>query len=114
MPNYKCERCLKEFDQKCHYTHHINKKFPCKEVPQNPTQNPQKTTIIEKSELTCKHCGKDFSRSDSLKRHIGGYCKAIKANDAKMEEMMTMLIELKESDRELKESDKHNKETMKN
>ena len=26
---YTCNKCLKTFDQKCHYTVHINRKFPC-------------------------------------------------------------------------------------
>ena len=29
MPKYTCERCLKEFSQKSHYTKHQNKKLPC-------------------------------------------------------------------------------------
>ena len=29
MPKYTCERCLKEFSQKSHYTKHQNKKIPC-------------------------------------------------------------------------------------
>ena len=29
MPKYTCERCLKEFSQKSHYTKHKNKKIPC-------------------------------------------------------------------------------------
>jgi uncharacterized C2H2 Zn-finger protein len=27
--NYKCEKCNKEFNQKCNYLLHINKKNPC-------------------------------------------------------------------------------------
>ena len=26
---YKCEKCLKEFDQKCHYNYHIRRKISC-------------------------------------------------------------------------------------
>ena len=29
MPKYTCDRCLKEFSQKSHYTKHQNKKIPC-------------------------------------------------------------------------------------
>ena len=29
MVKYSCEKCGKEFTQKCHYTKHINKKNPC-------------------------------------------------------------------------------------
>lgn len=31
MPKYICERCLKEFSQKSHYTKHLNKKLPCQD-----------------------------------------------------------------------------------
>ena len=31
MPKYTCERCLKEFFQKSHYTKHQNKKIPCQD-----------------------------------------------------------------------------------
>ena len=120
MPNYKCERCLKEFDQKCNYTHHINKKFPCKIFPPNSTKTPPFTTNnienIGKSDKDsynkCNYCGGIFSRKDALTRHLNNRCKVKKGNDAKMEEILTALIELKESNKELKESDKKNKEEI--
>jgi len=31
MPKYTCERCLKEFSQKSHYTKHKNNKRPCQD-----------------------------------------------------------------------------------
>ena len=31
MTKYTCERCLKEFSQKSHYTKHQNKKIPCQD-----------------------------------------------------------------------------------
>lgn len=98
MPTYKCDRCLKEFDQKCHYENHINKKFPCKEKPQNPSNTSQNPSKIENISTMCNYCGREFSRKDNLHRHITGYCKVKKTNDATMEEIMTMLIKLKESD----------------
>jgi uncharacterized C2H2 Zn-finger protein len=106
MPNYKCERCLKEFGLKSDYTRHLNKKFPCKISPQNSTKIPQKSTQMEcvtDNELKCNYCEKVFSRSDSLNRHISGYCKVKKANDAKMEELMERLIKIEESDKKNKE-----------
>ena len=112
MPNYKCARCLKEFGQKCHYEKHVNKKFPCQEVAQKSTILAQKCTFSEESELVCKYCGKEFSRIFTLNRHIDGYCKVKKANDAKMEEMMTVLIELKESNKKILEENKQNKEKI--
>ena len=32
MPKYTCERCLKVFSQKSHYTKHQNKKIPCQDI----------------------------------------------------------------------------------
>lgn len=29
MVNYSCEKCGKEFNQKGHYTKHLNRKNPC-------------------------------------------------------------------------------------
>jgi hypothetical protein len=112
MPNYKCSRCMKDFGQKCEYMRHLNKKFPCKEIAQKSTISAQKCTILEESETVCKYCGKEFSRIFTLNRHIDGYCKVKKANDAKMEEMMTMLIELKESNKMIVEENKQNKEKI--
>ena len=118
MPNYKCARCLKDFGLKSDYTRHINKKFPCKEVAPKCTESaPKCTKIGEKNndtndEIKCNYCGKVFTRGSSLTRHIDSRCKVKKYNDNRMEEMMTILIELKESNKALKESDKKNKEEM--
>ena len=112
MPNYKCERCLKEFDQKCNYTHHINKKFPCNENPQKPSKFPQIPSENGKSEITCNYCGKEFSRKDNLTRHIDGYCKVKKENDRKMDALMERLIKIEENNRRLEESDKKNAEKI--
>ena len=36
MSKYICENCGKEFNRKCHYTIHLNKKKPCITPPNNP------------------------------------------------------------------------------
>ena len=113
MPNYKCDKCLKEFSQKCHYIKHINKKFPCKENPQKSTFFPQNPTKMESNinnDLKCNYCGKVYSRIDSLNRHINGYCRIKKANDAQMEALMERLIKIEENNKELKEDVKKLKE----
>jgi len=111
MPNYKCERCLKEFDQKCNYTHHINKKFPCKEITPKYSKITPDCSDEEESETMCHYCGKEFTRKFNLIRHIAKNCKVKKENDVKMEEMMTMLIEIKENNK--KTDMLHNKEIAK-
>ena len=102
MPNYKCARCLKEFDQKCNYTHHINRKNPCEKSAANCSKLAAKCSKFEESDddtIKCNYCGREFTRISSLNVHIKDRCKVKKANDNKMEEMMTILIELKENDK---------------
>lgn len=42
---YKCDKCNKFFNHKCHYLNHINRKFPCtknrdhNDLPKNETNN---------------------------------------------------------------------------
>ena len=123
MPNYKCERCMKEFGQKSNYEKHLNKKFPCKKFapncpkfapncPKIAPNCPKLEESIEESKYICNYCKKEFTRKYHLLRHIDKSCKVKKGNDAKMEEIMTALIELKESNKELKENDKKNKEEI--
>jgi mRNA-degrading endonuclease RelE of RelBE toxin-antitoxin system len=117
MPKYSCERCGKEFNQKCHYNDHINRKIPC---PPKSTEHPPKSTkikhIMEKSKISCEnvcnYCGGTFSRSDALVRHLNSRCKVKKANDAKMEELMLMLIELKENNKKIIEENKENNKKL--
>ena len=102
MPNYKCERCLKEFGQKCEYTRHINKKFPCKEIAPDCSKITPKCSEKE-SIIACKYCGKELTRQFNLIRHIDKNCRVKKENDNKMEELMTRLIKIEESDKKNKE-----------
>ena len=106
MPNYKCARCLKDFDLKSDYTRHINRKFQCQESAANCSKAAAKCSKIEESNddsIKCNYCGREFTRISSLNVHIRARCKVKKENDNKMEEMMTILIELKESNKEIKE-----------
>lgn len=59
MPIYACDRCLKEFSQKSHYTKHLNKKIPCQdnkgkieEVVKNIIMNKQSQIISKEDENT--------------------------------------------------------------
>ena len=98
MPIYKCDRCLKEFGKKSHYESHINKKFPCQKIAPDCSKITPKCSV-EESAIVCKYCGKEFTRHFNLIRHIDKNCRVKKENDNKMEEIMTMLIELKENDK---------------
>jgi uncharacterized C2H2 Zn-finger protein len=60
MVFYKCEKCNKEFNQKCNYISHINKKNPC------ISTNEEKNIIIYK----CDKCNKEFNQKCNYITHI--------------------------------------------
>ena len=60
MVFYKCEKCNKEFNQKCNYVSHINKKNPC------ISTNEEKNIIIYK----CDKCNKEFNQKCNYITHI--------------------------------------------
>ena len=88
MPKYTCERCLKEFSQKSHYTKHQNKKIPCqdnkgkieevveniiinKKLISNNTENITQTTMESQSETLIKtnpklhvHCLTNYQKKN--------------------------------------------------
>ena len=54
MPEYNCERCLKDFTQKSHYDKHINKKNPCQNnviKVENKAKELLKNTNIEEKNI---------------------------------------------------------------
>ena len=65
-------------------------------IPQNTTFSPQNTTQItnhtNKEYIKCGYCNKDYSRVDSLNRHVAKYCKKKKELD-KMENENSKIIE---------------------
>ncbi len=63
MTEYTCERCGKIFDHRGKFNRHINRKYKCKKKTYNSKTN---KTIYHK----CLHCKKNYSRKDSLKRHL--------------------------------------------
>ena len=42
MPEYNCERCLKDFKQKSHYNKHLNKKIPCQNIKEKVEKEVEK------------------------------------------------------------------------
>jgi uncharacterized C2H2 Zn-finger protein len=115
MPNYKCDRCLKEFEKKSQYDYHINRKFPCiitkpdiTKIPPDTTNPPPDTTDshvksqkkIDVSKLKCGYCGGIFSRKDALIRHINGRCPIKKIDDEYKEKLLQKLVkQLEEKDK---------------
>ncbi len=62
MVIYTCDRCKKQFNQKCNYNDHVNRKILCDIVIENKE--------CDNDEFYCNICNKYFSRSDALKRHL--------------------------------------------
>jgi hypothetical protein len=110
MVNYICERCNKQFIIKCVYITHINRKYPCKknsteiplnpaeiplnptEIPLNPAEIPLNPTEKETEKITCNYCYLNFTRKDSLTRHLKDVCKVKKRDDNEKEQIYIKLL----------------------
>ena len=84
---YKCDKCSKEFNQKSHYTVHINRKFSCinaKEIantsriisPQKSSKIPQNSSKLpEIPQKSSQRMGKIIeSKTDDIKSYICNFC----------------------------------------
>lgn len=58
--NYKCDTCGASFAKSQNFNKHKSRKTPC---------SPIIDTDLQKTN-TCKYCGRAYSRSDSLARHL--------------------------------------------
>jgi hypothetical protein len=94
MVTYKCEKCNKEFNQKCNYITHINKKFSC------ISTNEEKNIINYK----CEKCNKEFNQKCNYITHINRKipCNGI---DSKNNEL---LLRIKELEKKLLDVEKEN------
>ena len=92
MVFYKCEKCNKEFNQKCNYMTHINKKFSC------ISTNEEKNIIIYK----CDKCNKEFNQKCNYITHIN---KKIPCNGIDFKNNQ-LLLKVQELENKLKENNK--------
>lgn len=121
MVVYKCERCNKEFDQKCNFRSHKNRKFPCKIVDQNIAINGANEPNIKdhmhtttgmivgsqkQKEYKCTYCNKLFAFRNSWKRHVQNRCKVKqqieKDKEAIFEKLMAEMNEIKKENKKLR------------
>ncbi len=114
MVTYTCNKCNKNFKQKCHYQVHINKKFDCslnnKIIIEPPKNLPEPIIVIqENNNLCCNYCRLVFNRKDNLKRHIDKVCKVKKLQDEEKENIYKILLE---KDEEIKKKDEENKKNI--
>ncbi len=84
----------------------------------NPEENQDNLHQIEKknNEIYCKYCYKNFSRQDSLNRHLIGTCKVKKIEDEKKKNIFNNLLEIekfKEKFEDLAENNKNLNENIK-
>ena len=125
---YKCKICNKEFNQKCHYTNHLNRIKPCEKLTKNIHQYPpnihqyppnihQKNdtplmeyTIVDeyiikkrKKNYSCNFCNELFCRSDVLKKHLDR-CKIRKEETQDKEIIYQELLKKMESYEKEKEN----------
>ena len=108
---YKCKICNKEFNQKCHYTNHLNRIKPCEKLTENIHQkndNPlMEYTIVDeyiiKKNYSCNFCNELFCRSDVLKKHLDR-CKIRKEETQDKEIIYQELLKKMESYEKEKEN----------
>jgi hypothetical protein len=107
MVNYNCDICDYITKRQYNYNKHLKTKKHLNNdknyeednekkllqnliIPQNTTFSPQNTTQItdhtNKEYIKCEYCNKDYSRVDSLNRHITKYCKKKKELDKEKNE----------------------------
>ena len=94
---YKCKICEKEFNQKCHYTNHLNRFKPCVKLTKNSSLNPQNSSNILKInsknlKKICHYCGYETERKDNYNRHLLS-CKIRKRDIEEKEEILNKLLE---------------------
>lgn len=141
MVIYSCLRCGYETTYKTNFKNHLKRKYICEakledvcleyiydyynlyssnkklvnntQITHNNTQIPHKNTQkhINNKSLICQHCGKIFSRIDSLSRHKKKYCKKNKKKNKETDELKKEISMLKKENillKKLREEDKKN------
>jgi len=89
MVTYKCDICDKEFNHKGNYDRHKNRKNSCKN---NPLKSIKKKQIKTQKNITCNYCYKNFSRSDSLSKHVKSRCKIKKNLESNKDDIINLLL----------------------
>ena len=99
MVLYTCQNCLKEFNKKCNYTSHLNRKYICKkkevkkeEIPKmgSLSQNKDNIETNDKNTNTCSYCSKTYKHKCHLNRHLKN-CKVKKEEELK-QQLFDLLI----------------------
>ena len=92
---FKCEKCYKTFKEERFLNNHRNRKAPC---------IPESVPIVtnDNAENKCHMCGKTYANVYNLKRHQKN-C-SIATNPQAMQQLMSMVSDLKQEVRELRQT----------
>jgi len=96
---FKCDKCGQEFDARWKLNRHLSRITSCEPVIDGDHQNP----------LTCRYCGRTFSRKSTLTRHIQNSCKVYKNKNLLFEH-----VRKKEQNKDIKQLKKELKKSEKN
>ena len=86
------------FNNKSHYTRHINKKNKC---------------YKKLTSLTCIYCKKKYSTKGSITRHVKNNCKVLKQQNLERKKIFNRLKKLEEENKQLKKLEEENKQLKK-
>jgi site-specific DNA-methyltransferase (adenine-specific) len=135
MPNYTCERCLKEFSQKSHFDKHQNKKRPCqdnrekieevieniiinKKLISNNSENiiinTMDSTKPEKKKPKLKIIEKSSKIEEKPKLKIIEKSSKIEEKSSKIEKKLSKIEKKEQQEKLLIEIDKHTLEDHRN
>jgi hypothetical protein len=126
MVIYTCEKCFKEFNRKCNYLEHLNKKKPCEQNITNSQKFPdiqknseiflnlqKNSEIFEKNlnnNIFCNFCNKTFSTIFNLNKHYKFNCKIKKIKEEEEEKDKENIFKLLlAKDEEIKKINEENK-----
>ena len=140
MVLHTCLKCKMNFNKKSNYLKHLNKKFDCTLIIEQPNiENPPETPILKGlNELnvinninnnlnnnvinnnlnncldnTCLYCGIIMSRKDHLKRHMENNCKVKKIQEQEKENIFKILLAKEEEIKRINEENKKKDEENK-
>jgi len=107
MTSYECLTCLKKFNRKSHLEYHKANKV-CVGKQYEITDDDDAD-----GQCRCKFCGKMFTTSTSMYRHVNHTCKIKKSEDLNRDRIYERLLELEEKSKDIDVLKKENNKLKK-